>query len=147
MNRHVEGNDLWRRHGFNPPPPSAQVVAAAWSARAADRAARDDDPAQIDLLQGYDEYVMGYAMPRAYLQPPGVAAPIIPEFPLHAMLAGGVMIGRWAPVVRGDRATLRVLPWRELSRAEQRSLDVRLAEAAAFLGVPAEVEIEPVTPI
>ncbi|GAA1780456.1 winged helix DNA-binding domain-containing protein [Agromyces lapidis] len=123
------------------------AVAAAWSARTAERTAVDDDPARVDLLQGYDEYVMGYAMPRAYLQPPGIAAPIIPEFPLHAMLIGGTMVGRWAPVVQGGRATLKVVPWREFSPAERRSLDERLAEVAEFLGVPAEVVAEPVVPV
>ncbi|UOQ90824.1 winged helix DNA-binding domain-containing protein [Agromyces endophyticus] len=123
------------------------VVSAAWTARPPDRAARDDDPALVDLLQGYDEYVMGHAMPRAYLQPPGIEQPIIPEYPLHAMLAGGTMIGRWAPVVRGGRATLRVLPWRELTPDEERSLEGRLAEVAAFLGVPADVERESVAAV
>lgn len=118
-------------------------VAAAWSARPAARAAHDDDGERIDLLQGYDEYIMGYAMPRAYLQPPGVEAPIIPEFPLHAMLAGGVMVGRWAPVVQGGRATLRVLPWRMFSRGERRSLDAGLAEVGAFLGMSTDVAFEP----
>ncbi|HEY1106563.1 MAG TPA: crosslink repair DNA glycosylase YcaQ family protein, partial [Agromyces sp.] len=123
------------------------VVSAAWTARSPDRATRDDDPARVDLLQGYDEYVMGHAMPRAYLQPPGIEQPIIPEYPLHAMLAGGTMIGRWAPVVRGGRATLRVLPWRELTPDEERSLEGRLAEVAAFLGVPADVERESVAAV
>lgn len=123
------------------------AVAAAWSARDDDRAAADDDPARVDLLQGYDEYVMGYAMPRAYLQPPGIAAPIIPEFPLHALLVGGTMAGRWAPIAQDRRATLKVLPWREFSAAERRSLDERLAEVAAFLDVPSEVVVEPVAPV
>lgn len=123
------------------------AVAAAWSARDEAIATAADDPARIDLLQGYDEYVMGHAMPRAYLQPPGIAAPIIPEFPLHAMLAGGTMIGRWAPVVQGRRATLRVVPWRAFTRPERRSLDERLDEVAAFLGMPSEVAIDPVAPV
>ncbi|MFF2494134.1 winged helix DNA-binding domain-containing protein [Agromyces sp. NPDC058064] len=123
------------------------AVGAAWSSRGDERTAVDDDPARVDLLQGYDEYVMGYAMPRAYLQPPGIAAPIIPEFPLHAMLVGGTMVGRWAPVVQGSRVTLRVVPWRAFSRAERRSLDERLAEVDAFLGLPSEVVVEPVAPI
>ncbi|MFF2277699.1 winged helix DNA-binding domain-containing protein [Agromyces sp. NPDC058126] len=123
------------------------AVAAAWSARDPERAAADDDLARVDLLQGYDEYVMGYAMPRAYLQPPGIATPIIPEFPLHAMLIGGTMVGRWAPVVQGARATIRVVPWREFSSAERRSLDQRLVEVAEFLDLPSEVVVEPVAPV
>ncbi|WP_022889619.1 winged helix DNA-binding domain-containing protein [Agromyces italicus] len=120
------------------------AVTAAWTSRSGERAVVDDDPARVDLLQGYDEYVMGYAMPRAYLQPPGVATPVIPEFPLHAMLVGGTMVGRWAPVVQGACVTLRVVPWREFSRAERRSLDERLAEVTEFLGLPSQIDVEPV---
>ena len=94
----------------------------------------------VDLLQAYDEYIMGYAAPRAYLQPPGRADPVHPEFPLHALMVDGVMVGRWAPVVQAKGATLRLVPWREFSRAEERSLAASVAEVERFLGVGVTVE-------
>ncbi|WP_350348146.1 winged helix DNA-binding domain-containing protein [Agromyces sp. G08B096] len=122
-----------------------QAVAAAWSARPAERARADDDASIVDLVQAYDEVIMGYAAPRSFLQPPG-RAPVMSEFPLHAMLAGGVMAGRWAPAVRGRRATVRIVPWRRMTRAELRSRDARIAEVEAFLGRPVDLEVEPVAP-
>ena len=100
----------------------------------------------VDLLQAYDEYIMGYAAPRAYLQPSGRADPVHPEFPLHALMVDGVMAGRWAPVVQAKGATVRIVPWRELSRAEERSLAASVAEIERFLGVPVSVERESVAP-
>jgi len=98
----------------------------------------------VDLLQAYDEYIMGYAPPRSYLQPPGRSDPVHPEFPLHALLIDGVMAGRWAPVVEAKRARVRIVPWREFTRAEERSLAASVAEVERFLGLPVTVEREPI---
>lgn len=98
----------------------------------------------VDLLQAYDEYIMGYAPPRSYLLPPGRSDPVHPEFPLHALAVDGTMAGRWAPVVEGKHARLRIVPWREFSRAEERSLAASAAEVERFLGMPLEVEHEPI---
>ena len=106
---------------------------------------RSPEPAArnvVDLLQAYDEYIMGYAVPRAYLQPPGHADPVRPEFPLHALTVDGVMAGRWAPAVQAGRATVRIVPWRRLSRDEERALAASVAQVEAFLGVPVTVEHE-----
>jgi hypothetical protein len=107
-----------------------------------DRAGGDAGTARVDLLQAYDEYIMGYAPPRTYLLPPGRADPVRPEFPLHALVIDGVMAGRWAPVVDARRATVRVVPWRTFSPAEERSLEASVAELERFLGVPVTVERE-----
>ncbi|WP_157000991.1 winged helix DNA-binding domain-containing protein [Agromyces laixinhei] len=118
-------------------------VADAASARSNDGEPDAAGPrGTVDLLQAYDEYIMGYAAPRAYLQPPGRADPVQPEFPLHAMMVGGVMCGRWAPVVQAKRATVRIVPWRSFSRAEERSLAASVTQVERFLGVPVTVERE-----
>ena len=104
------------------------------------------DAPVVDLLQAYDEYIMGYAAPRAYLLPPGLDG-VHAEFPLHALMIDGVMAGRWAPVMTGKRAVLRVVPWRAFSPAEERSLAASVAEVERFLGVPVTIEREePVKP-
>jgi hypothetical protein len=97
-------------------------------------------PGVVDLLQAYDEYIMGYAAPRAYLQPAGRATPVIPEFPMHALAIDGVLAGRWAPSVQAKRAVVKVVPWRPFSPAEERSLEASVAEVERFLGVPVTVE-------
>jgi hypothetical protein len=98
----------------------------------------------VDLLQAYDEYIMGYAPPRSYLLPAGRSDPVHPEFPLHALAIDGTMAGRWAPVVEPKRARVRIVPWRELTRAEERSLAASVADVERFLGLPVAVEREPI---
>ncbi|WP_173922625.1 winged helix DNA-binding domain-containing protein [Agromyces sp. Marseille-P2726] len=126
----------------------AEAVAAA-SARSDDGdAAREAETGPVvDLLQAYDEYIMGYAVPRMHLLPPGRSNPVHAEFPLHALMIDGVMAGRWAPVVQGRKATVRIVPWRPFTRDEERSLAASVAEVERFLGVPAAIErAEPAAP-
>jgi hypothetical protein len=96
----------------------------------------------VDLLQAYDEYIMGYAAPRAYLLPADRDA-VHAEFPLHALMVDGVMAGRWAPVVQAKRATARIVPWRTFSAAEERALAASVADLERFLGVPVTMSVEP----
>ncbi|SIO05426.1 winged helix DNA-binding domain-containing protein [Agromyces cerinus] len=98
----------------------------------------------VDLLQAYDEYIMGYAAPRSFLQPPGRGNPVHPEFPLHALMIDGVMVGRWAPVISGRKAVVRLVPWRAFTAREERGLAASVAEVERFLGAPVTVEREPV---
>jgi len=98
----------------------------------------------VDLLQAYDEYIMGYAPPRSYLFPPGRSDPVRPEFPLHAIVVDGVMAGRWAPVVEAKRARVRTVPWRDFTAGEERSLAASVAELERFLALPVTVEVEPI---
>lgn len=108
----------------------------------ADSSARVRDPGVVDLLQAYDEYIMGFAAPRTYLQSPERSTPATAEFPMHALMIDGVMCGRWAPVVNTKRATLRVVAWRAFSPTEERSLAASVAEVERFLGMPVGVERE-----
>ncbi|WP_165877431.1 winged helix DNA-binding domain-containing protein [Agromyces fucosus] len=96
----------------------------------------------VDLLQAYDEYIMGYAAPRAFLQPPGRSTPVHPEFPMHALMIDGVMAGRWAPVTSGRNAVVRLVPWRTFSAREERGLAASVAEVERFLGAPVTIERE-----
>jgi hypothetical protein len=106
----------------------------------ADPPAASHDTDVVDLLQAYDEYIMGYAAPRTYLQSPERATPETAEFPMHALMIDGVMCGRWAPVVNAKRAAVRIVPWREFSPAEERSLAASVAEVERFFGTPVTVE-------
>ncbi|GGI45202.1 hypothetical protein BCL57_000843 [Agromyces flavus] len=108
----------------------------ATSARPSDGAPR------VDLVQAYDEYVMGYAAPRTYLLPARHPGADGAEFPLHAMLADGVMCGRWAPTVGPRSATVRIVPWRRMSRAEVASRDDAIAAFERFVERPVAIEVE-----
>lgn len=107
----------------------------------ADRAGPAEPPA-LGLLQAYDEYVMGYAPPRAYLLPARHPGADSAEFPLHALTVDGVLAGRWAPTTSGRTATVRVVPWRRMSRAEVGARDAAIAEFERFLGRPVTVQVE-----
>jgi hypothetical protein len=100
------------------------------------------DAPVVDLLQAYDEYIMGYAVPRTYLLPPDRDTAQV-EFPLHALLVDGVMAGRWAPVVQAKRATARIVPWRAFTAPEARALAASVADLERFLGVPVTMSVEP----
>ena len=96
----------------------------------------------VDLLQAYDEYIMGYAPPRPHLLPPGSDS-VHAEFPLHALMIDGVMAGRWAPVVQARHARVRIVPWRDFSPDEEQALAASVASVERFLGRPVTTEREP----
>jgi hypothetical protein len=108
-------------------------------------AARDADTApRVDLLQAYDEYIMGYAPPRAYLHRPGDEG-LHAEFPLHALMIDGVMVGRWAPPLAAGTPTVRVVPWATFSAGERRGLEASVTEFERFLGTDVAIAVEPET--
>ncbi|GAA1839892.1 winged helix DNA-binding domain-containing protein [Agromyces salentinus] len=115
-------------------------------ARALDPEARGGEDAtdaaepRVDLLQAYDEYIMGYAPPRAYLHRVGDEG-LHAEFPLHAFMVDGIMVGRWAPPVASGRPTVRIVPWRPLAPAEERGLAASVAEFERFFGTGVAVEV------
>lgn len=122
---------------------AASVDAASVGAASVDGASPTTaDGPVVDLLQAYDEYIMGYAAPRTYLLPADRDA-VPAEFPLHALMVDGVMAGRWAPVVQAKRATARVVPWRAFSAPEERALAASVADLERFLGVPVTMSVEP----
>ncbi|MDQ0894286.1 winged helix DNA-binding domain-containing protein [Agromyces ramosus] len=93
----------------------------------------------VDLLQAYDEYIMGYAAPRAYLLPAALDT-VHAETALHALMVDGVMAGRWAPITQGRRAVVRIVPWRPFTPSEDRALAASVADVERFLGEPVTVE-------
>lgn len=88
---------------------------------------------QIDLIQCYDEYIMGYFPTRHYL---GGAAPAFPTAgaPLHVVLLDGRMAGSWRHTMFPGRCELDI----RLSRAGAVGHAVQDAvdRYGSFLGVP-----------
>lgn len=101
---------------------------------------------RIDLIQCYDEYVMGYSATRHYL---GGSAPAFPidGAPMHVVLLDGRMAGSWRHTLYPGRCELdirlfdspdpaprhRSLRGNAVARAVQLVVD----EYGAFLGIPA----------
>ncbi|RAM36677.1 winged helix DNA-binding domain-containing protein [Arthrobacter globiformis] len=95
---------------------------------------------QIDLVQCYDEYIMGYSVSRHYF---GGTAPAYPfgDTPMHVVLADGVLAGSWrhSLVRRGSaaqRCKLDIRLSRPLGPAAEQALAVAVADYGDFLEMP-----------
>lgn len=99
---------------------------------------------RIDLIQCYDEYIMGYSATRHYM---GGGAPAFPfqGQPMHVVLLDGRMVGSWRHTLLPRRCELDIrlpgpgdspgppLPAAVLSAAVQEAVD----RYAAFIALPA----------
>jgi len=98
---------------------------------------------RIDLIQCYDEYVMGYSATRHYL---GGNAPTFPfqGEPMHVVLLDGRMAGSWRHGLYPGRCEVDV----RLSRAETpgsplaRAVQAAVERYGAFMGLPT-VRVQP----
>ncbi|NQD88333.1 winged helix DNA-binding domain-containing protein [Paenarthrobacter sp. CM16] len=93
---------------------------------------------RIDLIQCYDEYVMGYSQSRHYL---GGTAPYFPEDngPMHVVLMNGRLAGWWRHGFSGGTCQLDVRMNRPPSPSEQEALDAEVARYGRFLGMEARL--------
>jgi Winged helix DNA-binding domain len=106
----------------------------------AGRASPGEAP-RIDLIQCYDEYVMGYSATRHYF---GGSAPAFPlaGMPMHVVLLDGRMAGAWRHALLPGRCELdiRLFPAPERGRrddAVERAVRGAVDRYGAFLGLPA----------
>jgi hypothetical protein len=103
---------------------------------------------RIDLIQCYDEYVMGYSATRHYLGGRAPANPVAGA-PLHVVLLDGRMAGSWRHTLLPGRCELDILLYHPGSPGQpvpQKSagddalddaVDSAISRYAAFLGIPA----------
>jgi hypothetical protein len=102
-------------------------------------ASEDPGPAgRIDLIQCYDEYVMGYTASRGYL---AGKAPTFPEngAPMHVILLDGRMAGAWRHRFlrsgsSGQRCELDIQMLQDKALAD--ALEQAVERYEAFLGMP-----------
>jgi Winged helix DNA-binding domain len=102
-----------------------------------------DGRPQIDLVQCYDEYIMGYSASRHYF---GGTAPAYPfgDNPMHVVLLDGVLAGSWrhSMVRRGsaaERCELDIRFSRPLGHAAGQAVEAveaAVARYGEFLGMP-----------
>lgn len=112
------------------------------------RVADDQSPGRssprIDLVQCYDEYIMGYSISRHYF---GGTAPVFPlhDEPMHVALLDGRMAGSWRhSLVRigsaGPRCELEIRLSRTLDGSGDDAMNHALGQTVArygdFLGMP-----------
>jgi hypothetical protein len=99
-----------------------------------------DGRPQIDLVQCYDEYIMGYSVSRHYF---GGTAPAYPfgDNPMHDVLLDGVLAGSWrhSLVPQGSaakRCELDIRLSRPLGHAAEQAVEHAVARYGDFLGMP-----------
>ena len=89
---------------------------------------------RIDLIQGYDEYVMSYGeskdVLRASVRPASRA--VNRNVYLHAVLLDGQLIGHWKSMLKANDVTVSAALYRDLSKAETVAMDVATFTEAAW---------------
>lgn len=90
---------------------------------------------RIDLVQCYDEYVMGYSATRHYM---GGRAPAFPvaDAPMHVVLLDGRMIGSWRHTLLPGRCEVDARLTASAGPINA-AVDAAVARYAAFMGTPA----------
>jgi hypothetical protein len=91
---------------------------------------------RIDLIQCYDEYVMGYSATRHYL---GGTAPAFPVAgaPIHVVLLDGRMAGCWRHTMSAGRCELDIRLFAASGPAVEDAVQEAVDRYGAFLGIPA----------
>jgi len=98
-----------------------------------------DGQSRIDLIQCYDEYVMGYSRTRHFL---GGTAPAVPErdTPMHVVLRDGRMIGSWRHVLVGGICEVDIRTGADRggggNRGTNRAIDKAVEAYGKFLEMP-----------
>ncbi|QOT17687.1 winged helix DNA-binding domain-containing protein [Paenarthrobacter sp. YJN-5] len=114
------------------------VDAGFASAANDDRSFSAPDPGagypRVDLIQCYDEYVMGYSQSRHYL---GGTAPYFPEDngPMHVVLLDGRLAGWWRHHFAGGGCDVEVRMNRPATPEVQAALEAEVDRYGRFLGM------------
>jgi hypothetical protein len=95
----------------------------------------------IDLVQGYDEYVMSYSESKDVLPLPlGPTATVQGKSSFfHAILLDGHLIGHWKHVLSKNAVTIQTNLYRPLARTEARALEAAVERYGRFMGMPAAI--------
>ena len=97
----------------------------------------------VDLLQGYDEYVMSYSESRDVMfkpAPPNLR-PLDRTFYYHALLLDGRLIGHWRHQLQKGKALVQTQLSRALNVQERRALEMAVARYGDFLSVPTSIRV------
>jgi hypothetical protein len=101
----------------------------------------DAEPASptVHLLQGYDEYIVGYGESKYVLDVSGVARslPRARGIYTHAIILDGQVAGQWKPVPRKNAVTVEVTLFRPFDDAQTHGLRRAVERYGEFLDLPA----------
>ena len=96
------------------------------------------------LLQGYDEYVMGYRETKHVLARPGTTwSPATPPVFALVVLLDGRGAGFWKRTLTKDRVVIEAALLEPFDAAQMRALEAEAARYGAFMGLDATVILAP----
>lgn len=95
---------------------------------------------RVDLVQGYDEYVMSYFPTKQLMQPTAYGPSAGPSTLLHTVLIDGVMAGQWKHTLNAHSAKVQLATLRELSAAERAAVETAVADYGEYLGLPVSAD-------
>jgi len=92
---------------------------------------------RVNLVQVYDETVMGYSESRSVLQAE-IGSRQVPSVNslMHPILLDGQMIGHWRPRRGRDSVEIETTFYRPLKPKEQAALEAEVGRYGRFLGIP-----------
>ena len=95
----------------------------------------------VNLVQGYDEYVMSYSQSRDVLfrPEPESARPLDRTAFYHSILLGGRLIGHWRHVLEKNKVIIETQLDRPFGATEKQALKVAVEHYGKFLELPAIV--------
>jgi hypothetical protein len=109
---------------------------------AADSVHGPDTP-RVHLLQGYDEYIVGYGESKHLFDDSGVAR-MLPRprgIYSNAVVVDGQIAGQWKPVLKNNVAILQLTLFAPIDSAQKLALEHAAARYGRFLGLPMELAI------
>lgn len=104
-----------------------------WRLAAEPEGAAADDAPSAHLLQGYDEYVMGYGESRDVLDAAGRVAPGASSF-THAVVLDGQVVGHWRRAPGARAAAVEVQLLAPLGAAGHEALGAAVDRYGRFVG-------------
>lgn len=95
----------------------------------------------VNLLQAFDEYVVGYQRTRSALDADGLSGGGAwnPNTFLNPVIVDGQVVGGWRRVVKADVVVIEAKLLRPLGRLEKDALDEAVDRYGAFLELPARL--------
>ena len=96
----------------------------------------------VHLVQGYDEYIMGYTATKRVIARPGATwAPAERPVSNLVMLVDGRVAGFWKRTVKRDQVLVDAAPLEDLDDARMRALEAEADRYGRFLGLKAVVRV------
>lgn len=103
---------------------------------------RPDPSPTAHLLQGYDEYIVGYTASRKALDLAGLTGSAGPPALLHAIVLDGQYVGSWQRKLSAKAVTIQARLRRPLDPAELAAVQAAADRYAEFVGAPATLVLD-----